>query len=54
MPFYDYRCLDCQEQFSKILTLREYNKQDVKCPKCGSSKVEQVPSHFNTVTARKS
>ncbi len=54
MPFYDYECLDCHEKFSKILTLSEYNKGDVKCPKCGSEHVEQVPSSFFAVTTRKS
>jgi putative FmdB family regulatory protein len=54
MPFYDYACKDCQERFSKILTLNEYNRGDVKCPKCGSGNVEQVPSSFFAVTSRKS
>ncbi len=54
MPHYDYACLKCKEHFSKILTLSEHEGGKVKCPKCGSAKVEQVPSHFTAVTARKS
>jgi len=54
MPFYDYVCKDCQEHFSKILTINEHSRGDVQCPKCGSAKVEQVPSSFFAVTARKS
>lgn len=54
MPQYDFECHDCKEHFSKILTLSEYNRGDVKCPKCGSNKVEQVPSSFFAVTSRKS
>ncbi len=54
MPFYDYRCRECKKEFSKILTLSEYEKGGIKCPKCGSKKVEQVLSSFFAVTARKS
>lgn len=54
MPFYDYACLDCKEHFSKILTLAEYSRGEVKCPKCGSPRVEQVPSTFFAVTSKKS
>lgn len=54
MPFYDYECRDCKERFSKILTLTEYNRGDVKCPKCGSAKVQQLLSTFYAVTSRKS
>ena len=54
MPHYDYRCRDCKKRFSKILTLSEYGRGKVKCPKCGSRKVEQVLSSFFAVTSKKS
>jgi len=54
MPSYDYECRDCQERFNTILTLSEYNRGDVKCPKCGGKNVQQVPSAFFTVTSKKS
>ncbi len=54
MPFYDYACLDCKEHFSKVLTLSEHNRGGVTCPKCGSAKVEQLPSTFSAVTSKKS
>jgi putative FmdB family regulatory protein len=54
VPFYEYACVDCKERFSQILTLREYSEGNVKCPKCGSTHVEQVPAQFYTVTSRKS
>jgi putative FmdB family regulatory protein len=53
MPQYDYRCLDCQHNFSLILTLKEHEKQII-CPKCGSNKVEQQVAAFYAVTSRKS
>jgi putative FmdB family regulatory protein len=54
VPLYEYACQDCKERFSQILTLREYGEGNVKCPKCGSTHVEQVPAQFYTVTSRKS
>jgi len=32
MPTYDYKCLDCAEQFSKFTSISE--KDQVKCHKC--------------------
>ena len=54
MPFYDYQCLKCKKKFSKILTISEHEKGNVKCPKCDSKKVEQLWSAFSAVTSRKS
>lgn len=54
MPQYDYSCLDCNEHFSTIMTLGEHERGQVKCPKCGGSKVEQQPAVFSAVTTRKS
>ena len=54
MPHYDYRCRDCKKQFPKILTLSQYNRGKVKCPKCGSAKVVQQLSSFFAVTSKKS
>jgi len=54
MPVYDYACRDCKEAFTKVLTIREYEQGGQKCPKCGSANIEQVPSSFFAVTAKKS
>ena len=54
MPHYDYQCRACKEQFSTVLTPREYNRGDVKCSKCGSVNVVQQPSTFFAVTSKKS
>jgi putative FmdB family regulatory protein len=54
MPHYEYLCLACNKRFSQVLTLAEYEKGSVKCPKCGSSKVEQQWAAFTAVTSKKS
>jgi len=54
MPVYDYVCLDCHKPFEVALTLNEHDKQNPKCPKCGSKNVEQEAAAFFAVTSRKS
>lgn len=41
MPRYDFLCQSCKKQFSKTLTLTEYEEGKVICPNCGSEEVEQ-------------
>lgn len=54
MPQYTYFCQACQKEFTKVLTLAEYEKGEVTCPKCGSKKVEQRWAAFFAVTSKKS
>ncbi len=54
MPDYQYLCLNCKKKFSVVLTLAEYEKGRVKCPKCGSQKVEQQWAASYVVTSKKS
>jgi putative FmdB family regulatory protein len=54
MPQYEYLCKKCNKTFSMIMTLAEYNKGKVACPKCKSKKVEQQVSSVFTVTSKKS
>jgi putative FmdB family regulatory protein len=54
MPSYDYYCKECKKTFNVIMTLAEYGKGQVACPKCKGKKVEQKPSVFFAVTSKKS
>jgi len=54
MPQYEYLCKKCNKTFSTIMTLSEYEKGKVACPKCKSKKVEQQVASFFTVTSKKS
>jgi len=54
MPQYEYLCLACKKNFSLVLTLAEYDKGKIACPKCGSAKVEQQWAAFFATTSKKS
>ena len=54
MPHYEYFCEDCQTTFDVTLTLREHDNEPMRCPQCGSEKVQQAVSTFTAVTSRKS
>lgn len=54
MPQYEYECLACKKKFTATMTLAEHEKGKVKCPKCGSSRVEQLWAAFTAVTSKKS
>ncbi len=41
MPTYDYRCIECREQFELFFSYAEYDQKKVTCPKCGSERVQR-------------
>ncbi len=54
MPQYEFLCRECNKKFSIVLTLSEFDKGKIKCPKCGGKKVEQQWAPFFAVTSKKS
>jgi len=54
MPVYDYHCNDCRKSFEKVLTLREHDGENIKCPHCGSKNTVQEAAAFYAVTSKKS
>ncbi len=54
MPTYEFRCNKCNKKFSLVMSMAEYDKKKPKCPKCGSSRVEQQIQPFYAVTSKKS
>ena len=54
MPTYEYQCLNCQKVFTLIMSISEYEKGKVKCPKCGKGRVKQQITEFMVQTSRKS
>ena len=54
MPVYDYRCAKCKKKFSVTMSISDHDKKTVKCPKCGSGKVERQLAAFYAVTSKKS
>ena len=53
MPFYDLRC-SCGEEFNVMASMSDRENKRIKCPKCGSDKLEAVFSNVNIVQSRKS
>ena len=54
MPTYEYRCLNCKKRFEVMMSVSEYERSKVKCPKCGKRKVAQQISEFMIQTSKKS
>jgi putative FmdB family regulatory protein len=54
MPMYVFLCKDCNKEFNIVLRISELEKGNVKCPHCGSGKVEQQVAAFSAVTSKKS
>jgi len=54
MPMYDYKCLDCGKESLLVLTLKEHESSKVTCPKCRSTKMQQLYTSFNAHTTKKS
>jgi len=54
MPRYESYFEDCKKPFGVILTLAEYEKGKVKCPKCGREHIHQEAAAFFAVTSKKS
>src|SRR5262245_7190333 len=54
MPTYDYYCRACDRTFERHLSVQEHDAHQVQCPHCQSPEVEQVLTHFSTVTSKKS
>jgi putative FmdB family regulatory protein len=54
MPTYVYQCEKCGEEFTLIISLKEYETGKVNCPKCSSHEVKQQLTSFTAKTSRKS
>jgi putative FmdB family regulatory protein len=54
MPAYEYECRECHKNFQIVAPISEYNPKAVKCPKCGSKKVERLWSSVFVETSKKS
>ncbi len=54
MPQYTFLYRACNKEFSKILTISEYEKGGIVCPHCKGKDVEQRWAAFYAVTSKKS
>ena len=53
MPQYNFLCRACKKEFSRILTLSEYEKGGIVYLHCKSKDVEQRWAAFYAVTSKK-
>ena len=53
MPFYEYVCRKCRERFGEVLTIKEHETKEPRCPKCQSTDLEKVIEPFFAKTASK-
>ena len=54
MPSYAFRCEKCNKRFKLEMSISEYKPKEIKCKKCGSSKVVRVYEPFVAKTSKKS
>ena len=54
MPTYEFRCQKCEKRFTLIMSISDYEKKKVQCPKCKSKRVKQQITPFQTKTSKKS
>jgi putative FmdB family regulatory protein len=54
VPTYQYHCRKCGKSFERIETISDHEVVKVRCPKCDSKKVTQVPGRVHVVTFKKS
>lgn len=53
MPVYQYHCQSCGHDFERTERLSQHGRKSPPCPKCKSTKVEQVLTSFFAKTSRK-
>jgi putative FmdB family regulatory protein len=54
MPTYEYRCVACRKEFTRVESLVEHERSKVVCPECRSTNVERIFTPFYAKTVRKS
>ena len=55
MPEYEFQCKKCDKEFIVKESMKEHERpHQIKCPKCGSSKVERRFGEVFVVTSKKS
>lgn len=54
MPFYDLKCIKCNEEFNIMASMKEKEEQNIKCPECGSNELATLFKNINVVKSRES
>ena len=54
MPFYEYVCDHCGKEFATVLSVKEHDRAEVRCPGCDSKDVRRHYGSFVAHTSKKS
>ena len=54
MPFYEFVCDECGEEFALVLSVKERERGKITCPECSSEKTRPLITRFTTITSKKS
>jgi putative FmdB family regulatory protein len=54
MPVYEYVCRDCEKTFEMRRPMAEATAANVKCPSCGSARIDRMYSSVYAKTSKKS
>lgn len=46
MPFYEYKCRKCENEFEELVSIGA--EEAPACPECGSTRVEKMMSLFGS------
>lgn len=47
MPFYDFKCLACGEQFNVMCSIAEKDSGSIVCPNCSAHELDRIFMGFN-------
>ncbi len=53
MPLYEYICRKCHRQFAEVMSIKEHDDRQVRCPKCASTDLQKVIEPFFAKTESK-
>ncbi|MBI2160594.1 MAG: zinc ribbon domain-containing protein [Candidatus Rokubacteria bacterium] len=54
MPLYEFYCDKCKKEVSMTLSIREREKGEAACPKCGNREMRPLVGTFYSKTSKKS
>lgn len=52
MPFYDFRCVKCKNEFEVFAGVSQRDNGSIKCPECASFELETLYKGFNVIKSR--
>jgi putative FmdB family regulatory protein len=54
MPTYQFECAKCSHKFNLFESMKDHERHQEHCPKCGSSDVRNLISAVSVKTSKKS